>query len=165
MSDKEKLANHRHQFYLKHKKEISEKQKLDRKNNPEKYHQSYEKRKHITLNKNKEYLKNRRKDFRYSLFNNAKYRAKKNNLEFSITIDDIIIPELCPIFLIKLITGSSKTIPQTPSLDRINPKIGYIKSNIWVISHRANKIKNDASVEELKMVAYGLELKLKELNK
>lgn len=46
------------------------------------------------------------------------------------------------------------------SLDRIDPNKGYIKGNIWVISLRANRIKNDATVSELRMIADAIEQKL-----
>jgi predicted RND superfamily exporter protein len=45
----------------------------------------------------------------------------------------------------------------TPSLDRIDSKKGYTPDNVWVISHRANQIKNDATIEELKLITENLE--------
>jgi hypothetical protein len=48
--------------------------------------------------------------------------------------------------------NGGKVLPNSPSIDRIDPARGYIKENIWVISHRANQIKSDASHEELKLV-------------
>lgn len=47
-------------------------------------------------------------------------------------------------------------------LDRIDNKKGYIKSNVHWISHRANMIKLDASVDELFTVANYLKDKLKD---
>lgn len=76
----------------------------------------------------------------YKLYYRAKYRAKRKGLEFTITEQDIQIPELCPVF---------KTPMDVPSLDRINSKKGYTPNNIRVISNRANMLKNNATVEEL----------------
>lgn len=35
------------------------------------------------------------------------------------------------------------------SLDKIIPSLGYAKGNIWVISYRANTIKNNCTFEEI----------------
>jgi len=40
-----------------------------------------------------------------------------------------------------------------PSLDRIDSRKGYTKDNIQVISNKANILKNDATLSELKMFA------------
>ena len=47
----------------------------------------------------------------------------------------------------------SKKNDLTPSIDRIDPKKGYVKDNIIVVSMRANRIKTDATVDEIKRVA------------
>ena len=47
------------------------------------------------------------------------------------------------------------------SLDRIDSSRGYVKGNIWAISLRANRIKNDSTVEELRLIADKVEQKLK----
>lgn len=39
------------------------------------------------------------------------------------------------------------------SLDRIDSSKGYIKGNVWVISLRANRIKNDSTPDELRLIA------------
>lgn len=82
----------------------------------------------------------------------AKSRAKKKNLDFNITPEDIIIPDICPILGIKLENGNGCLIDSSPTIDRINPALGYVKGNIEVISYRANRIKNDATLDELKKV-------------
>ena len=38
-------------------------------------------------------------------------------------------------------------------IDRIDPKKGYVKDNIIVVSMRANRIKSDATVDEIRKVA------------
>jgi hypothetical protein len=89
------------------------------------------------------------------IFRSARSRAKKANLEFNITEDDIIIPEFCPILGLKLCENVICAKPNSFSLDRIDSRKGYIKGNIHIISHRANAIKNDATIEELeKIVLY-----------
>jgi len=86
----------------------------------------------------------------------ARARAKKRGLEFNIEESDIIIPQFCPILGIEL--KRDNTMPQwnSPSLDRLDSTKGYVKGNIWVISWRANMMKNDASKEELLKFAYGI---------
>jgi hypothetical protein len=99
---------------------------------------------------------NRRKDFRYSLFNNAKSRAKNFNLPFEICIDDIVIPSHCPLLGIPIICGRDKSYFDCPSIDRKNSKLGYTKENCWVISHKANKIKNNATLDEIILLTENL---------
>jgi hypothetical protein len=48
----------------------------------------------------------------------------------------------------------------TPSIDRTNNSIGYIKNNIELICWECNNIKNNGTIEELKTVVNWLESKL-----
>ena len=80
---------------------------------------------------------------------NAKSRAKKFHLEFDSSPVDILIPEYCPILGIKLEVADGKQGPSSPSLDRIDSLRGYVRGNIRVISWRANKLKSDATPDEL----------------
>lgn len=87
----------------------------------------------------------------------ARARAKKLELPFTITIDDIVIPNFCPILGIELKKGEGKSHDNSPSLDRIIPSLGYVPGNIQVISYRANRIKNDATLDELRKLVAHLE--------
>ena len=87
-----------------------------------------------------------------NLFNDAKKRAKKKNLEFNLSLQDIYIPEFCPIFGTKLELGKGIFQANSPSIDRIDNDIGYTKTNIIVISHKANTMKNNATMEEIKKI-------------
>jgi hypothetical protein len=72
---------------------------------------------------------------------------------FDLTIDDIVIPEFCPCLGMRLVRGKRAHGPASPTLDRKRPELGYTRDNIWVISYRANRIKNDATPEELTRIA------------
>ena len=95
----------------------------------------------------------------YYMLKNAEYRSRKLGLPFNLTLEDIVIPEVCPVLGMKfglyLGKGRGGFKPDAPSLDRIIPSKGYVRGNIRVISNRANRIKCDATLEELKaIVAY-----------
>ncbi len=92
----------------------------------------------------------------YKMYARAKSRAKKNNLPFNIELDDIIIPERCPLLGIEIESTEVRNSPNNPSLDKIIPEKGYIKGNVWVISNRANTLKNDASLQELQILVENL---------
>lgn len=85
------------------------------------------------------------------LLHQAKLRAKKQNVPFELTIDDIIIPSHCPILDIELYVSDTGKGPtdNSPTLDKIVPHLGYVKGNVMIISHRANSIKRDATLEEI----------------
>lgn len=93
----------------------------------------------------------------YKMYARAKSRAKKNNLPFNIELDDIVIPERCPLLDIKIESTEVRNSPNNPSLDKIIPEKGYIKGNVWVISNRANTLKSDATLTELKTLVENLE--------
>ena len=84
----------------------------------------------------------------------SKQRAEKNNLEHTLTLNDLkqLYPQdnKCPILNIDLCWGFPKD--SSPSLDRIDSKQGYTYENCQIISNRANRIKSDASVDELELV-------------
>lgn len=84
-----------------------------------------------------------------------KSKCKKENIPFDLSHKDIVIPAHCPVLGIPLIIGDKTAHWQSPSVDRIIPSKGYTRGNIQIISHRANTIKSDATVEELeKVLAY-----------
>ena len=87
----------------------------------------------------------------------AKTRSKKKNLEFNLTKEylESIFPKnnMCPLLNIPIDWKSPYKHPSTPSLDRIDSSKGYIKGNVQWVSFRANTIKNDATPEELLILA------------
>ena len=87
----------------------------------------------------------------------AKQRAKKLGLDFNLELSDIFIPETCPLLGIVLERKPGVQADSAPSLDRLDSSFGYVKGNVWVISWRANNIKGNSSLEELKRLVEGLE--------
>lgn len=83
-----------------------------------------------------------------------KGRCSQKGLAFGLELSDIIIPEFCPILGMKLQKSYIKghPLPSSPSVDRIDSSKGYVKGNIAIISFRANRIKNDATQEELQKI-------------
>lgn len=86
----------------------------------------------------------------YTMFYDARKRAASFNLPFDIEPSDIVVPSTCPVLGIPIAPGGARD--NTPSLDRIRPERGYVKGNVRVISFRANRIKSDATAEELRAV-------------
>jgi len=89
------------------------------------------------------------------LLSAAKQRARRGGLPFDIDVTDIAMPERCPLLGIRLVPFGGRRTNATPSLDRIDPSAGYVKGNVWVISWRANRLKNDATFQELRPSYWG----------
>jgi hypothetical protein len=85
---------------------------------------------------------------------NARNRARKAGVPFNITKDDIVIPSHCPVLGIPLFPRVGRGGgDNSPSLDKIKPELGYVPGNIIVVSFKANRIKSDATIRELRDVA------------
>lgn len=84
------------------------------------------------------------------LYKQVKASAKKRGIPFEIELSDIIIPNVCPVFGVKLLY--SDNINDVPSLDRVDNSKGYVKGNVRVISWRANNLKSDANLYEMELV-------------
>jgi len=90
----------------------------------------------------------------------AKRRAHRKKIQFSLTQDDVSMPDICPVLGIPLKVSRTKRgesikglcRENSPSLDRINNSKGYVKGNVIIISYKANTIKNNATLEELKKI-------------
>lgn len=67
----------------------------------------------------------------------------------------MVIPDFCPVLGLPLYrnSGGAAQGPNSPSLDRVNPALGYVRGNVKVISSKANAIKSNATPEELLRVA------------
>lgn len=88
--------------------------------------------------------------------------AKLRGLEFDLSVEDLEVPTHCPLLGLPLTfeIGRGKRTDNSASLDRLDSSKGYVKGNVWVVSWRANNLKRDATLTELKMLAANLEIKL-----
>ena len=145
-------------YYQKNREKIKQ-QRRERYANDAAYREKQqENSKQWRLN-NPERMQEHRKTWEHSnpswiMYHNANRRAKELGLPFNISFKDIVIPEYCPILGIRL---SNDTRESTASLDRVKPELGYVIGNVRVISMRANRLKQDASLDELRAIVKYME--------
>lgn len=93
----------------------------------------------------------------------ARYRAAAKGLMFSLTTGDLApFPVFCPLTGVRLryaaVPGAGWT-RDGASLDRVDNRRGYEPGNVWIISRRANILKRDATLDELKTIVANWELR------
>lgn len=99
------------------------------------------------------YAKKRRyKHPEKTLWCNTKSNAKRRGYEFSIEVSDIVIPKKCPYLGFSFHTRHENR-DYNPSVDRIDNTKGYVKGNTQVISFLANRMKAQATQEQLILFA------------
>lgn len=81
-----------------------------------------------------------------------KRKAKFDGVEFNLDEKDIVIPDLCPILGIKLEMNTGYARDNSPSVDRLIPKLGYTKGNCFIISYKANRMKQENTLEDLEKI-------------
>jgi len=90
------------------------------------------------------------------MFKRAKNRSKQKGVPCTITEQYIYILgssiEHCPISGNKLQYGGGKKCDNSASLDRYIPHLGYTPENVWIISDKMNRMKSDATIEEIERV-------------
>ncbi len=93
------------------------------------------------------------------IIHNVIFRARQDNVPCEITWKDIfdVYPKdgLCPVLHIPLVIGAGKgkCSSSSPSIDKFIQEKGYVKGNIAIISYRANRMKSDATIAEILMLA------------
>lgn len=83
-------------------------------------------------------------------------RCKKHGIPFSITVEDLQVPDVCPVLGTPFVFGSGEKYrgDANPSVDRLRPELGYVKGNVKVISWRANHLKNNCTqARQLRLIA------------
>lgn len=127
------------------KKTIDKNYKEKNKEHIKEYHKQYSKKNYSTEKRRKKYINNVESE----LYHHAKHRSKTKGLEFNISKEDIIIPDVCPVFGTPINFNNKHNVP---TLDRLDSNKGYIKGNIQVISSKANRLKNNGTIEEFKKI-------------
>lgn len=82
-----------------------------------------------------------------------KANAKRRGIEFDLKtsdIDDIGIPITCPVLGIPIYFNNGRVKDDSISFDRVDSTKGYTKDNVIIVSHRVNKLKSNASLEEMR---------------
>jgi hypothetical protein len=152
-ANREKIAEQKRAYYEANREKFLEKERKYREANREKVllsKRTYrEANREKVLEKDRTYREANREKF---LLRRASERAKKFGREFDIELSDITIPNICPVLNIPLTVGTGKLHAASPALDRIDSSKGYVKGNVRVISHRANTLKSNATLEELRRV-------------
>ena len=96
-------------------------------------------------------------------FTRKKQNCKREDTLFEVNMEDLEWPTHCPVLGIELdwlgLNGDWRT-DASPSFDKIDPKKGYTKGNVMIISWRANRIKNDGNAEEHRKIAAYIDNKL-----
>lgn len=162
--------------YIKNRESILIKQKIYREENKDEinkkrrkeYSQNREKflerskfygsirKEEIKLYNKKYYIENLEK----FILNAAKKRACNKKLSFNI--DDKFIKKLlintkvCPLLGIDLIISGTINTDNSPTLDRIYSNGGYEEDNLHIVSNKANRSKNNATIEEYELIANNL---------
>ena len=151
--DPEKKREHSRKYYEANKEKKREHSRKYYEANKEKKREYSREYREANKEKRREYGREYREaNVEMVMWHNSKNRAKKKGLPFDLTIEDLEIPEKCPILGLELKVGLNSSLEISPSLDRIVPELGYVKGNIRVISHRANRLKSDACIEELEAI-------------
>lgn len=85
----------------------------------------------------------------------VKFRQKKANAqcEFTVEFKDIQWNTHCPILGMELDYTAKQRQENSVSFDRLDPNKGYVPGNVFIISWRANRIKNDGTAEEHRLIS------------
>ena len=110
--------------------------------------------------KHTRYLERRKSNYfkQYCITKRSECKAK--GIAYNLTPEYLqeIWTGICPIFGIELHKAShGKGSVNSAHLDRLDPNKGYVVGNVSWISGRANRIKYNATIEELRKIADWME--------
>ena len=112
--------------------------------------------------KYKDCYQQQRSELQYTLrklLSKAKQRAKKASLPFDLTLEwlETMVISHCPITLqpidwLKEEVTNGIPGPNSPSIDKNKPELGYVQTNCAIVSFRGNSIKSNGTIDEHRRV-------------
>lgn len=96
------------------------------------------------------------------LLNYARDRARRGGLSFDLDREFVAEKlargkcEMSGLAIERMAPGSHRTHPYAPSLDRKDPALGYVKSNVRLVCFAVNRARSDWGDEVLLTIASGL---------
>ena len=112
--------------------------------------------------KHKDCYQQQRSELQYTLrklLSKAKQRAKKASLPFDLTLEwlETMVISHCPITLqpidwLKEEVANGMPGPNSPSIDKNKPELGYVQTNCAIVSFRGNSIKSNGTIDEHRRV-------------
>jgi len=141
--NKEKIKAAVKSYRERNKEKVSEKTKSWAQLNPEKmraYRKKYEEENPVI-----------------TLLRNCRGRARREGFPCDLDSAYLLsleVPQVCPVLGIPINESSRDN---KPSLDKIIPELGYVKGNVAFISMKANRLKNESTLQELKAIVSYIE--------
>ena len=100
---------------------------------------------------------NPQEKFLHKALQKRKNRARRKGIptDLNLSIEDLQpYPTHCPIFNLPLAyEAQGHGSDDTASIDRKNPKLGYTKGNVIIISWKANRLKGDGTAQDHELIA------------
>lgn len=88
---------------------------------------------------------------KHQILNRLKNRAIRDGEAYDLTVDSVYWPTHCPVFGYELsyeVADKDRSV----SFDKHDPKKGYTRENVVVMSLRANRAKWNLNVDEVKVL-------------
>ncbi len=82
----------------------------------------------------------------YKLYFGAKSRSKLKKIPFDLKPEDIVVPDVCPVFGTEFVSNDPD---RCATLDRLDPRYGYIAGNVIVMSGKANRMKSNGNLQDI----------------
>jgi hypothetical protein len=102
----------------------------------------------------------RQKNTSVCLLGDIRKRVIKFCLPFDVDAKylDSIRPQgdICPLLGIKMVQNKGVLKDNSITIDRLIPELGYIKGNVLWCCYKANRMKNNATLDELKLLTKNL---------